>query len=191
MKRASIAFLFVVLGFLLAGNYLTPQVEEDLRFPSSGINPPGAASDPTRSATTGLLGFTAGADRVIAGNFQMPHSWKPGTRIVPHIHVLCTTASTNVSKWLLEYSISNINGDLSAGDYGTYTAATVATLTNPNNVRRHVLQSLGEITMTGYTESSVVMWRLTRQNTGNTDAGTVVLLDFDVHYYVEKFGKNI
>ena len=47
---------------------------EDLRFPSQGINPPGAASDPIRSQTTGLLEFSGSADNVICGVAQMPHS---------------------------------------------------------------------------------------------------------------------
>lgn len=192
MKRLTIAALVLVLGLLLAGNYITPQVDEDLRFPSSGINPPGAASDPTRSQTTGLLEFATGADRIIAGNFQMPHSWAPGTAITPHIHYLCRTANNgNVSKWRLDYSIANISGVFSAGDYGTYTPGSVIDVPNPNNTQTHAIISLGTITMTGYTESSVVIWKLTRLDAGNADASTIVLLDFDVHFKVEKFGKNI
>ena len=52
---------------------------EDLKFPSQGINPPGAASDPTRSTATGLLRFSGVNDNVIAGLAQMPHAWAPGT----------------------------------------------------------------------------------------------------------------
>ena len=191
MKRLTFASVLVVLGLLLAGNYLTPQVMEDLRFPSSGINPPGAATDPTRSATTGMLEFAAGADRVIAGNFQMPHAWAPGTTVTPHIHLMFPTANANDSKWRFDYTIANINGNFSAGNYGTYTQSTVATITNPNSVQKHGIFNIATLDMTGFTESCVVLWKLTRVDAGNTDASTIVLLDFDIHYYVEKFGKNI
>lgn len=190
MKRY-LKFLIPVLALFCAGWWGALPVEEDLRFPSSGINPPGAASDPTRSTTTGMLEFAPAADRIIAGNFQMPHAWKAGSSISPHLHLMFPTANTNVSKWRLDYTIANINGNFSAGNYGTYTSATVVTVTNPNNAQKHGIFSLGAITMTGFTESAVVMWKVTRLDADNTDASTIVLLDFDVHYQVEKFGKNI
>jgi len=39
---------------------------EDLRAPASGINPPGAASDPTRNNTNGLLTFSGTQDNIIS-----------------------------------------------------------------------------------------------------------------------------
>jgi len=191
MKRLSLAIVAVVLGLLLAGNYINPSVQDDLRFPSSGINPPGAASDPTRSQTTGMLEFAAGSDKVIAGNFQLPHAWKAGTTISPHIHLMFPTGNTNVSKWRLDYTVANINGNFSAGNYGAYTSLPVVTVTNPNSVQKHGIFNVGTIDLANYTESCVVMWKLTRVDSGNTDASTIVLLDFDVHYEVEQFGKTI
>ena len=52
---------------------------EDLRFPASGINPLGAASDPSRSNVTGMLEFSGTADNLIAGAAQMPHGWLEGS----------------------------------------------------------------------------------------------------------------
>lgn len=191
MKRL-VSILLVGLAGLLLGSAWPNQVDEDLRFPANAINPIGSGSDPSRDANTGLLVFAAGADKLIAGVFQLPHGWAAGSAITPHIHVLCTTASTNVSKWRLDYKAVNINGVLAA-DYGAgmYTTGEVQTFTNPNSVRKHVVFSFPAITMTGLTESAIVVWKMTRLAADNTDLGDIVLLEFDVHYKVEKLGKNI
>lgn len=175
----------------VAGDFLlTETVQEDLRFPSSGINLPGAGTDPTRSNITGLLAFAAGQDRTIAGNFQLPHAWKAGTVIKPHLHLQFITANTDVSQWEFEYNRATPEGDFENA-YGTYTSLGVVEIANPNNTLKHALFALGDLDMTGYSESTVVLWRIHRRDTGNTDASTIVLLDFDVHYEVEKLGVNI
>ena len=54
---------------------------DDLTFPATAINPPGAASDPGRETTTGLLLFDAAGVELIYCLAQMPHKWKEGTAI--------------------------------------------------------------------------------------------------------------
>ena len=66
---------------------LNDTVWDDLRFPANAINPPGAAADPIRNTSTGMLEFSGSADNVIAGIAQMPHAWRAGTSIRPHLHL--------------------------------------------------------------------------------------------------------
>jgi hypothetical protein len=196
--RISWVITGLCLALLSLAWFSPTQVDEDLRFPSQGINPPGAPSDATRSSTTGLLEFSGSADNVIAGSFQMPHAWAAGTSIVPHLHlILANSAAGAVSRWRFDYAIVNINGVLAA-DYGAamYTTGTAVSCTaaDPATPRKHIILSLGTISMSGITESAIVLWKITRlaaSDGADNDTGAIVLTDFDVHYKVEKLGKNI
>lgn len=165
---------------------------EDLLFPSSGINLPGAPADPTRSQTTGLLEFSGSADNVVAGAFQMPHGWLEGSSVEPHLHLIMPTTSTNTSRWKLEINKANIGG-LFDNAYGSYTTVDTISVTNPNSARKHVYASFGAIDMTGNTFSSIVMWRLSRlanSDGSDNDTSAIVLVDFDVHYWHYRLGHN-
>jgi len=163
---------------------------DDLRFPSQGINPPGAASDPTVNSTTGLLTFSGTADNVVAGVAQMPHAWKRGSAIRPHIHLRFINAGTRDTRWKFEYDIASVNDDF-ANAYGTYTAMPTITVTNPNNAKTHVIAGFGDIEMTTHRESCVILWRLSRlaaSDTADTDTKACVLMEFDIHFQTEKAG---
>lgn len=161
---------------------------DDLRFPAQGINPPGAASDPTRSTTNGLLYFSGTADNIIAGVAQMPHAWAAGTTVVPHLHLLFVTSAVGNTRWKFEYNVASVNGNFSAAGY---TAMTTITVANPQNVLKHVIASFGNLAMTGYTEGACIIWKITRlANTDalDTDTNACALLEFDIHYQVGKSG---
>src|SRR3972149_2121720 len=113
----------------------------DLRMPSQGINPPGAASDPGVDDDTGLLVFSGLLDNVIVGAAQMPHEWKPGSTVKPHIHLRFPTSATANTRWSLAYDIANNNGDFTNAS-GTYTALATVTVANPENVNRLVPAAL-------------------------------------------------
>lgn len=163
---------------------------DDLRFPSQGINPPGAASDPIRSATTGLLEFSGTADNVICGVAQMPHSWARGTTIRPHLHLRFLTSSATNSRWKIEYDIADSQTPF-INNYGTYTDGGTITIANPQNVNQEVLQGFNPISMTGLKESAVIVWKITRlanSDVGDTYTGLVALLEFDIHFQTDKMG---
>jgi len=50
---------------------LTNTCWDDLRFPASGINPPGPENAPTRDETDGRLHFSASATNILAIQAQM------------------------------------------------------------------------------------------------------------------------
>ena len=165
---------------------------EDLRFPAQGINPPGAAADPTVSSTSGTLLFSGITDNVIVGVAQMPHAWKEGSTVRPHIHLRFPTATTNNTRWRFEYDIANITGDFTNA-LGTYTTLSTITVTNPNNVNRHVAASFGDLTMTGFTRSAIILWKITRlanSDAADNETNDVALLEFDIHYVTNRNGTE-
>lgn len=171
-------------------NYLNRDTWDDLRFPAQGINPPGTEDAPTRNTTTGLLEFSGTADNIIAGVAQMPHAWHAGTEIRPHIHLLFPTAATANTKWRLDYDVASVHGNFTNA-YGTFTQQTAITVANPNSAKKHVIASFAPIDMTGFTESCVVMWKITRlasSDAQDDDTGACALLEFDIHYQINKRG---
>jgi len=173
---------------------------EDLRYPVTGINPPGQASDPTVNSTTGLLEFSASATNIIAGVAQMPHSWKNGTIIYPHLHLFAgggtdpSTLGANVDTvWTFQYKwFNNL-----AGVTATYTSlSNVITMADYVGglpcAQMENISGIGNpgIDGTDKHDSSVILWILSRVggNAADNYAGIVTLMEFDIHYLNENLG---
>lgn len=160
---------------------------EDLRFAAAGINPPGAASDPTRDTTDGRLVFSASATNVIALQVQMPHCWKEGTAIYPHIHWSPTNTDTGNVLWRLQYKMANIGGAFPAG------WETLNKLDAGGGVSDgHEMAGFAAIPMTGMTISCMLLMLISRIGGDGTDTytGTAKLDEFDIHYEVDGFGSG-
>jgi hypothetical protein len=163
---------------------------DDLRFPASGINPVGAIADPaldmTETGFPGTLLFSGTVDNMSAITAQMPHEWKAGTAIRPHIHWSKPVGSANVTTWELYYrKIGNV-GDVA----GAWVGPIVGTLTaNGVNVAdKHSVTTFGSIDMTGGRESAMLSFRLYRRGSTDADNGTARLYEFDIHYQKNKQG---
>jgi hypothetical protein len=169
-----------------------PDAWDDLRFPAQGINLPGGAADPTRDTTTGLLSFAGNQDNVIAGVAQMPHKWKSGTDVYPHLHLRFPTSAAANTRWKFEYDVASITGNF-ANDSGTYTTLSVIQAANPQNVRYHALHVFGALPMEGHTSSAMILWRVSRlanTDAADNDTNSCLLMEFDFHYRVGSFGTR-
>jgi len=165
---------------------------DDLRFPGQAINPAGLLAPPTQDNTTGLLVFSGIADNIVAGVAQMPHAWKAGSSIYPHLHLIATTSNAGKnSRWKFEYNRANNTENFEVA-YGSYNAMTVMTVPNPAATSQLLLPSgWGELSMAGYRESSCIMWRVSRlaaSDAADDDINDWVLVEFDIHYQSDKMG---
>lgn len=116
---------------------------------------------------------------------QMPHAWKEGTNIHPHVHWSPVDTGTGTVVWALEYSFANIND--------TFPAPTTITATQKGKgtAWTHQLCELGEIDGKGKTFSSMLVGRLYR-NAGATEDdynADAALLELDFHYIVNSLGS--
>lgn len=163
---------------------------DDLRFPAQGINPTGAADAPTvDNVLTGFPGtllFSGTLENVIAGVAQMPHAWKAGSAIQPHIHWSKPVGSVGAVEWELYYRHLGFPSDV-AGDWVGPVAGAIS-VGDPSVSNSHVITGFGQIDMTGKRESSMLCWQIRRQGATDADAGTARLLEFDIHYYSVKAG---
>jgi hypothetical protein len=163
---------------------------EDLRFPAQGINPAGSPAPAGVDTATGLLSFSGTIDNVIGGVAQMPHSWKRGTSVRPHIHLRFTTSAAANTRWQFRYDVATINGNF-VNASGTYTSLTAVTVANPQNTAKHVIADLGDVPMTGVTESGILLWqvwRLANSDAADNDTNAALLMEFDIHFQVGKPG---
>jgi hypothetical protein len=169
-------------GFPLYSDEFT----EDLRFPAQGINPPGAPSDPDRDNTDGTLLFDAGRTEIVAGVAQLPHAWKEGDDIEPHVHWCPTTTDTGDVLWRLTYSIADV------GEVFPASSAKFRWGAAPGTAETHVLSSFGDVTMTGKTISTIMKWTLSRIGGDAVDTypADARLLEFDIHYQVDRPGSR-
>ena len=160
---------------------------DDLRAPASGINPPGLVSDPAR-AEDGSFSFSHNAINLIAIVFQMPHSWKEGSAIEPHIHWYKTTDAAGIPLWEMRYKISKI-GELSTA-WSSWLPVTHIS-TDPGSTQRHTISAFAEIDMTDYTLSTMLLIQVRRNATDAADnyEATASFLEFDIHYQLDGLGS--
>lgn len=161
---------------------------------SGGTTPDWANFVP--SISTYLFGPTVNEE--IAFQVQLPHNYKEGTTIYPHIHwAPMTAAGTSRATWVLDYQWVNFNGNfvesstsvsgyLVVGDGTTSPTISLAS-------KQHTITELGSgITGTGKTISSILMCRLYRNGVDANDnyTGDAALLSIDFHYEIDTFGSR-
>jgi hypothetical protein len=162
-------------------------VWEDLRFPATAINPAGAAN--AMVFDTANIGFTAGAPGIqaIAILGQMPHAWKVGSDIYPHIHWQPTTTNTGNVLWRMEYKWTNIN-DTEPGSFTTVEILDAG----DGTAFKHQLVGFGAISGIGKTLSSQLSIKISRvgDNVTDTYTGDTLLKEFDIHYEIDTLGSR-
>lgn len=166
---------------------------DDLRFPAQGINPSGAAADPGVDDDTGLLVFSGTLDNTIAGVAQMPHTWQAGTAVHPHLHLRFPTSASANTRWSFGYDIANALEDFTNAS-GTYTALSTITVANPANVNKSVVAGFGDLDMTGFRESAIILWKISRlafSDGVDDDTNDCLLMEFDIHFLSNKDGTLV
>jgi hypothetical protein len=136
--------------------------------------------------------FESGKHQEVEFEIQLPHSWKQGTRIYPHVHWSPINTTTGNVVWELEYAWSNIDGTFGSPS-NMATDATAAGGTAWVH-KLSLLKSGGNayIDGTGKTFSSMIVCRLHRNAGSGSDtlAADVSLLEFDIHYEIDSFGAD-
>ena len=146
-------------------------------------------------------GFEDGKSNEVSFCVQLPHDYKEGSTIYPHIHWSSTTAAgLNRVRWVLDYQWANFgdpfSSSSSASIYGTQLAVdnskslgaydNTITPMNTGGVNNAGVNGNGKKV------SSLLMCRLYRDGTNGVDTftGTAALLSIDFHYEIDSFGSN-
>ena len=167
-------------------------VWDDLRFPASAINPPGgiggAAVDTVDTPFIGTLLFDPASVEICVGQAQMPHGWKEGSYLSPHVHWSPISTSTGSVVWRLSCETANVGEAYN----GSYTYISEVASYSDGTLNDHILSDFSDLDMTGKTISNMTLWRISRMATSGSDTypQDARLLEFDIHYQIDSLGSN-
>ena len=122
--------------------------------------------------------------------FQLPHSYKEGSTITPHIHLFIPDDGTGgVIKFLCEYTWTNVD---QTGAVATTTVNGTITRTANAGINNNAILSFGDIVGTGKTISSIFMCRIYRDPADATDTFglSTWMKSADIHFEKDTIGSR-
>ncbi|NDP21333.1 MAG: hypothetical protein GZ091_09675 [Paludibacter sp.] len=139
--------------------------------------------------------FADGSLKEVTFTVQLPHDYKEGSTIFPHVHWSSTAApGTQRIKWVLEYQWVNHESSFAASSSSSESGFALAGVTGRSVAAyEHIITPLGSgISGTGKTISSVLVCRLYRDGAAADDTftGDAFLLSTDFHYEIDSFGSR-
>ena len=189
--------LYRELSFPLVVYAGNQTVWDDLRVSIAGARVP-AANFPGYSqvndngdSSVGVFAYHFADDEYVFFNVQMPHSWKEGSTIYPHIHFQTTSDVDPADNFKigLEYQWTNIGDDQAANT--TIISRDISTGVDSDEKHQSAGISTTGIDGTGKTISSVMLCRLYRAAADSDNyAGDIVIIDFDIHYEKDTHGSR-
>jgi hypothetical protein len=163
----------------------TDTVWDDLRGPANGINPVGSPSPATPNTADGSLTFAKG--NVCAVWFQLPHKYKHGTDLHPHIHWSKATSAAGLVNWQMKYKWANRAEVMPA-----YSVMIPGSDLVPceDTANLHAMLGFGELDGTDKTISSMIGLYIERVSSGDTYSGNANLYEVDIHFEIDTVGSK-
>lgn len=167
-------------------------VWNDLRTPVTAIKL-GSTNPPSWVAfqSSEVLSFSdqaiEGDEELVAFAVQLPHNYKEGTNITPHIHWAAADTSAGNVIWKFSYSWANQDVNFPNPTITTCVAANIAT------ANCHIYTALTTMNGVGKTLSSMVLCSLRRNSSDANDtynSQNAYLLEVDFHYQLDTLGSR-
>ena len=159
---------------------------EDLRSPATGINPPGAVSDPDWDVTNIGFLFDKASTESIQIISQLPHGYIEGSFLYPHIHWEPSDTDTGAVLWRMEYQWRN-NHEAATG------FTTVDILATPAGIAdRLQINGFGAIGKADATISSIFECTISRigGDASDTYDADARFKEFDIHVQLDDVGSR-
>jgi len=137
--------------------------------------------------------FSPTTEQELYFTVQIPHSYKVGTDIYPHVHWTTATGTPSGTDvvWGLEYSIVTIGSNFP--NTSTLTAnSVIASIGTPSGTGQHLITAFSPISGTNLTISTVLICRVYRAATDGNDtfANETGILGIDFHYERDTEGSR-
>ena len=161
---------------------------DDLRFPATAINPPGIESDPDRDALDGCFLFGFISTELIMIIAQLPHNFRLGSMLYPHIHWQPEDNNAGNVLWRLEWQAASVDGGFGGASWHEQELTTAAS----GDADKHSYSTFEPIDMSGYGLTTVLKMRLKRLggNIEDTYGNDAKLVEFDIHYQKDSIGSG-
>jgi len=163
---------------------VSPVLWDDVLFPATAVNPPGAEADPDWDMTNVGWLFDASGTEVLQIIAQLPHRYAEGGDIYPHVHWQPTTTNTGNVLWRLEYRWLN-NGETA----GSWTTADLTVAAN-GTAYTYQIDTWEPFSKANAEISSMLDIKLSRVGGSDTYTGEALLKEFDIHYPVDSMGSD-
>jgi len=137
--------------------------------------------------------FSASTEQELYFTVQIPHGYKVGSNILPHVHWTTkagTPSGTDV-QWGLEYTVAAIGSNFPTTTT-IVTNTVIAPIGTPSGTGQHLISSFPAISGTGLGISTVLICRLYRDATNGNDTfgNEVGLLGVDFHIEKDTYGSR-
>lgn len=134
----------------------------------------------------GLCFDGAGANEEVHFTVQLPHGYRTGSTLKPHVHWTPTTADAGNVVWQFEYTVQEVGGTFAAG-----TLADCTTTAAGGTAWVHKITACPDIDDSGLGISSVMYGRLMRDgdHASDTYEADVALIGFDIHFEMDSPGS--
>ncbi|MCH9835903.1 hypothetical protein K0U83_09585 [bacterium] len=185
-----------ITGTVTAGGLRVSDTSyDDLKFPATASKLESASTRYSFDSTDLGVAFDADArhtEEQLSYIVQMPHAWKEGTTLYPHVHWIQTTA--DYPNWLLSYRVYNNNESP-----GSWTLAPIDShVFTWSSGSLAQISAFPSITMTGKSLScllDVKLWRDAANGSGEfvgaeSSPVSVLMKEFDIHYEIDSLGSN-
>jgi len=167
-------------------------VWDDLRVPITSVETSGIRDPSFEIFDNGLrtYAFTYQANQLNEEEVffiaQLPHSYREGTNIYPHVHWSPSTTDTNTVRWGFEYSWSNVS------DVYPSSTTIYSDVDTGGVAKKMLIGSFGELDGTGKKISSILVCRLFRNSSHLNDTYTenAFIFEFDFHFQSDSFGSS-
>jgi hypothetical protein len=180
---------------LLQGEVVTVATAwDDIRVPvtslkAAGVKDPGFSMFMNNGGSIGVYcyQFDKASEEELFFTLQMPHSYKLGTDLHPHVHwgVNTVPAGGTTVRWGLEYTMTTISGTFSAPVI-VYTDAT-----DPVTRYTHLLGEMTDINGSGLNSvSAMLLGRVFRDVANDNFDNDAALFEIDFHYQMDTLGSK-
>ncbi len=139
---------------------------------------------------------TTNNEQEVFFSVQLPHNWREGSPIYPHVHwAPQTTGQNGAVVWGLEYTWVNYNETTPiAFPNSVIMTATSASINGTSDADKHLITPLGTLTPNGNQDkiSSILMCRFYRKSGDSADTynGDAAVLSVDFHYEMDGIGSH-
>lgn len=166
----------------------TDTLWDDLKFAASRLRQGATLKPDFDTDSVGLLFPSSDSSEIVYINAQMPHRWKYGSTIAPHIHWSQWSSDTVIFR--MKYRVYPVGGAIpQTWQYATTTKAQTVPYTSGI---MHQIAAFDTISMVGGRESTmldILIYRID-YSTGGTLSGDVTVKEFDIHFMVDKLGNK-
>ncbi len=163
-----------------------------------GSNPPewGTAFMKNGGGTTKgvyLWMFAPNQEEELHFTVQIPHDYKEGSDIFPHVHWTTATGTPSGSNvvWGLEYTVVAVGGSF-PNTVTVSTSTLVPECGTPSGAGQHLISAFSSVSGAGLGISTILICRLYRAagDAADTFPNDVGLLGFDIHYEQDTQGSR-